>query len=177
MNLPRPTRPSRPGLPGVAQAPPAVRAARGMTLIEVMMATGILVFGMVAILAIILTAQRSHQRAVNETNAVLVANSVLSELRAIMDKGRLPETYSPDKPFEQLPQHRDYPDYRYAVGLKCLEAQRRNPKAPLLGEEYCVEVTVFWAQRGEAQSVTFQTVMFLRLPVAPGPGSRSTAPR
>ena len=164
MNLPCPTRLTCHGLPGVARARPPVRAGRGMTLIEVMIATGILVFGMVAILAIILTAQRSHQRAVNETNAVLVANSVLSELRAAMDKGRLPEAYSPDKPFEQLPQHRDYPDYRYAVSLKSLEAQRRNPKVPPLGEEYCVEVRVFWAQRGEAQSATFQTVMFLRRP-------------
>jgi type II secretory pathway pseudopilin PulG len=170
MNLSRPMRLTCPGLPGVARARPPVRAARGMTLIEVMIATGILVFGMVAILAIILTAQRSHQRAVHETNAVLVANSVLSELRAMMDKGNLPETYPPDKPFEQLPQHRDYPDYRYAVSLKKLEAQRRNPNAPLLGDEYYVEVTVFWAQRGEAQSATFQTAMFLQRPVTPGSG-------
>jgi type II secretory pathway pseudopilin PulG len=157
MAIPSPTRLAFPRTPGLP-----VRAARGMTLLEVMIATGILVFGMVAILAIILTAQRSHQRAVHETNAVQVANSILSELRAQMDRGQLPEAYSPDRPFEQLPRHRDYPDYRYAVTLKKLEPQRRNPKAPPLGEEYYVEVKVFWSQRGEAQLATFQTVMFLR---------------
>jgi type II secretory pathway pseudopilin PulG len=152
-------------LPRLAGAAPA-RAPRGMTLVEVMIATGILVFGMVAILAIILTAQRSHQRAVHETNAVQVANSVLAEWRVALNQGQTLQVCAPDRPFDQLLTLSDYPDYRYAVTAKKLEAQRYNAKAPPLGEEYFVEVTVFWSQRGEAQSALFQTVMFAR--VKPG---------
>jgi Tfp pilus assembly protein PilV len=138
------------------------RGGRGMTLVEVMMATAVLVFGMVAILAIILTAQRAHQRAVNETNAVLVANSVLSEWRASMDRGNPPTPTPPNSTYAQLPIHKDYPDYRYAVSAKEINAQRRPANAPALGQEYLVEVTVYWAQRGEQRSMSFQTVMFQR---------------
>jgi hypothetical protein len=31
-----------------------------------------------------------------------------------------------------------------------------------MGEEYYVEVKVYWSQRGDAQSATFATVMLLR---------------
>lgn len=134
----------------------------GMTLIEVMIASGILLFGMIAILAALATAQRAHVRAIHESNAVQVAHSVLAEWRAGLARGQLPAATLPNTPYEQLPEHRDYPGYRYAVNVVKLDA-RRPGGAPPLGEEYYVEVQVFWQQGGDDRSASFPTVMLRHL--------------
>jgi type II secretory pathway pseudopilin PulG len=133
-----------------------------MTLVEVLVATGILVFGMAALMAVIATAQRTHRRAVSETVAVQVAQSVLARWRGAMAKGQLPDPTPPNTPFENLPPDRDYPGYRCAVQIQKIEPRRTGKSAEPLGEEYYVEVKVSWAMGGDEHSAVFRTVMLLR---------------
>jgi type II secretory pathway pseudopilin PulG len=141
---------------------------RGMTLLEVLIATAILVFGVVAVLGVIMSAQRTHQRAIDETIAVQVAQSLIAEWRSLMDKGGgpdggLPASTDPKTPFENLKGHQDYPDYHYAVKYTEIGApgKAKSGKAPL-GREYVVEVHVFWKRQGGPRSVVFRTIMLLR---------------
>jgi len=136
-----------------------------MTLLEVLIATAILVFGVVAVLGVVMSAQRTHQRAIDETVAVQVAQSILAEWRMLMDKGAgLPQSTDPKKvTFEQMNSHADYLDYRYVVKYD----QVKKPKKlkggePPLGIEYTVEVHVFWMRQGGPRSVVFRTVMLYR---------------
>lgn len=140
---------------------PGARCARGMTLIEVLIASAILAFGMAGVLAALSTAFRSHKRALDETNAALVGASVMADLRGIFASGLVPYAIAENaaKP------HADFPDYRYAVKLADLSAKRGIKGGPKLGQEFYVEVRVYWTDRGDAgKSSTFQTVMFLRNP-------------
>src|SRR3990172_3539485 len=81
------------------------RCQRGMTLVEVLVAGAILVFGMVGVLAVLGAASRSHKRAIDETLATFVATSVLSEMRAKFAVGVPLKT-------TQQEEHPDYPGYR-----------------------------------------------------------------
>lgn len=142
-----------------------------MTLIEVLIATAILVFGVVSVLAVIMSAQRTHQRATDETIAVQVAQSIMAEWRELLDKGgykdgSLPPSTDPKLPFNQLKGHVDYPDYHYAV--KYTEFNAAGPRGPggkddiPIGREYRVEVHVFWLRQGGTRSVVFHTIILHR---------------
>lgn len=148
---------------GLLPHPPLRR--RGMTLLEVLIATAILVFGVVAVIGVIMSAQTTHRRAIDETIAVQVAQSVLAEWRMLMDKGaaQLPASVDPKTPFEQLKAHEDYPDYRYAVKYREISppGKLKSGEEPL-GREYLVEVHVFWMRQGGPRSVVVHTIMLLR---------------
>jgi len=137
----------------------------GMTLLEVLIATAILVFGVVAILGVIMSAQRTHRRAIDETVAVQVAQSVMAEWRMVMDKGAdLPQSVDPKKmDFEDMSMHADYPEYRYAVKYTEVSPPGKLKSGEMpLGREYVVEVHVFWMRQGGPRSVVFHTVMLCR---------------
>lgn len=149
----------RPGMPVRTAAP-------GMTLLEVLIASAILVFGMVGILAMFNGAAKTHKRAIDETTASMVGTSVMSELRGLFARGIVPqETKKPTKKgwkIDHLPEHRDYPGYHYAVRIVDLNPKRKFRDKAVFGKEYYAEVQVFWSDRGDNKSVTFQTVMFMR---------------
>ena len=136
------------------------RGNSGMTLIEVLIASAILVFGMVGILALFNAAARTHKRAVDETTATQVAMSVMSELRGDFAHSRVPPSTDKSVPAES----NDYPGYKYHVRIVDPEPKRTVKDTALMGKEYYVEVKVLWSDRGEDKSVLFQTVMFLRSP-------------
>jgi type II secretory pathway pseudopilin PulG len=140
----------------------------GMTLMEVLIATAILVFGVVAVLAVVMSAQRTHQRATDETIAVQVAQSIMAEWRELLDKGgfkdgSIPPSTDPKTPFDQLKGHVDYPDYHYAVKYAEIYPTRGSDKSSVpVGREYLVEVHVFWLRQGGTRSVVFRTIMLHR---------------
>ncbi len=144
-----------------------LRSQSGMTLIEVLIASAILVFGMVGIIAMFTAAARTHKRAVDETEASMVGSSVLAELRGLFSKGVIPNpTKVPPKKkdfdLDDFPAHKDFPRYHYAVRIKDLNPTRKLKDKAVFGKEYYVEVEVFWSSRGDNKSVKFQTVMFQR---------------
>jgi type II secretory pathway pseudopilin PulG len=138
----------------------------GMTLLEVLIATAILVFGVVAVLGVVMSAQSTHQRAIDETVAVQVAQSILAEWRMQMDRGLdLPVSMEDPKKmdFDDMMRHADYPDYRYVVRYTEISAPGKLKSGePPLGREYMVEVHVFWMRQGGPRSVSFHTVMLYR---------------
>lgn len=136
------------------------RNARGMTLLEVLIAGGILVFGMVGVLALFNAAARTHKRAVDETHAVQLGASVMSDLRALFEKGVLPNGTPPGVPQENA----DFPGYKYAVQIIDLQAKggRRVGIKDQPGQEFFVEVRVYFPSRGKELSIPFHTVMVLR---------------
>lgn len=136
------------------------RRARGMTLLEVLIAGGILVFGMVGVLALFNAAARTHKRAVDETHAVQLGASVMADLRALFEKGVLPSGTPPGVPQESP----DFPDYKYAVQIVDLQAKggRRVGIKDQPGQEFFVEVRVYFPSRGKELSIPFYTVMVLR---------------
>ncbi|MBI3828543.1 MAG: hypothetical protein HY291_03450 [Planctomycetes bacterium] len=133
--------------------------ARGMTLMEVLIATGILVFGLVSVMAALQTGLRTHARALHENNAALVGASVMAELRSIFARGTQPHGISELTPQESA----DFPGYKFAVAIKDISGAHGVRGGPDLGREFFVEVKVTWGDHPEERKwIVFNTVMFLR---------------
>ena len=145
--------------------PTLSRCPRGMTLLEVLIASAILVFGMVGILAMFNAAARTHSRAIRETNASMVGTSVMAELRGLFARGIVPDEIKPTKKnwkLTDLREHQDYPGYYYMTRIEDLNPKRSRRDKAVFGKDYFVEVHVYWDDRGDNKSVAFQTVMFMR---------------
>ena len=136
--------------------PGSRRGPRGMTLVEVMMAFAILITGLVGIFAILHAGLRSHKRAVNETEASILAASLMSELRADFSRARRP----PSDSATTWHQSADYPEYKYRTVIVPLEQARAGIDARAADREYFVRVEVRWAERGDNKSVSFDTIMY-----------------
>jgi len=132
-----------------------------MTLMEVLVATAILVFGMVSVLAALQAGLRAHKRARDETNAGFVAASVMAEMRGIFAMGRVPDAILESAPWES----KDFAGYIYWTKLTDLTPARGVRGGAVLGREFFVEVRVYWqARTDEKKWLVFNTVMLLREP-------------
>ncbi len=136
--------------------------AKGMTLIEVMLAFAILTAGLLSIFAMLQTGLKSHQRAIQETEAAFAAASILAELRSEFACGRVPSFGKND-----YRRCEDYPGYQYTAQIVPMQPKRLEPEWRELmrtaGElEYFVRVEVRWAERGDKKSLNIQTIMARR---------------
>lgn len=132
------------------------RHARGMTLIELMISFAILVFGLVSIFAMINAALRSHKRAMNETDAAIVAESVLADLRAGFQRGQIPRSDGKNF-FEPVSDFEGYSVNRTIVSLE----PKRKEVAALGGDrEFFVRVEVRWSSEGDNKSIFVDSIMF-----------------
>ncbi len=134
----------------------AARRTGGMTLVEVLMAIAILITGLVAIFGLLNAGFQSHKRAINETEAAIVASSVMAETRGQLARGSVPpsddkNTFNPSE---------DFPLYRVNRQVVSLEPARANAPQALTDREYFVRVEVRWSQQGENKSIVVQTIMF-----------------
>lgn len=134
----------------------ARRRHAGMTLVEVMMAFAILVAGLVGVFAMVNAGIRSHRRAIRETEASLVASSVMDELRAEFFRGRTARS-STRGVFTDAP---DYPGYKYCQTVIALESERKSTDPRAADREYFVRVEVRWGEQGENRSIVVDTIMY-----------------
>lgn len=138
--------------------PPARQGSRGMTLIEVMLSFAILITGLVSIFAILNAGFRTHKRAINETEASILADSILSDMRAEFSHGRIP-----NNDHGNFHESADYPAYRYSRTVISLEPSRRAAGQRSADREYFVRVDVRWSEQGDDKSIGVDTVMFCNL--------------
>ncbi|MCX7803622.1 MAG: hypothetical protein N3A38_00395 [Planctomycetota bacterium] len=132
-----------------------------MTLVEVLVALGILVVGMIGVLSLVTAAVRAQKRAVDEASAAELAETVMADLRAKFETGSLPLGGMGAAEIS----HPHYPGYRYTVRLIPTDENRpADPRArgQAPPKAYFVEVEVIWAERGEKRSAAFRTFMILR---------------
>ena len=156
------------------------RLPPGMTLMEVLIATGILVFGMVGIIAVFNTAIQSHIRAIDETTAGMVAGTVMADLRGLFARGIEPPAKPPKKDkrgnpaFEELAAYESDPQYRYAVSIVDLNPKRSLKDQAVFGKEYYVEVTVFWRSEGDNDGHSYSAGLSLAAAAGRAPGAELT---
>jgi len=142
--------------PGTRHSSHVTLCARGMTLVEVMMAFAVLVVGLVGILAILNAGFRAHKRAINETESSLVASSVASELRADFFRGHVPSSDVAGAWHDC----QDYPRYQYRKIIVPLEAKRAGIDERAADREFFVRVIVRWSESGEDKSISMDTIMY-----------------
>src|SRR5260221_10658538 len=88
---------------------------RGMTLIELLIAFAILMSGLVCIFALLLAGTSSHRRAMKETEATMIASSIMADLRADLARGAVPS--GDGTTFEEVKDHEGYKANRLIFSL------------------------------------------------------------
>jgi prepilin-type N-terminal cleavage/methylation domain-containing protein len=175
-----------------------MKRTRGFTLLEIIVALGVLAVGATAAFSLLVAAASAGRRAEHEVNAALIADSRIADLKADLSvdldlsdlptaaqvleerqaAGRLAATppLTPD-PATRYVEHDAtwdaYPDYTFDVALTPLPGP--VPDQPW---EYLVEVEVRWSEQGQRRSASFASVLVRGLTHAdnPQPGSRRRRP-
>lgn len=117
---------------------------QGFTLVELLIALGILVLGMTGIFAVYLSATQQHARAVDNTNVAVAATGMLETARKAVAQD---PTFDITKPKTgSVPGMRSY---SYTMSFKKLDAD---------GLRVLIELELTWKRRGEPQVHVFRTV-------------------
>jgi len=116
----------------------------GFTLMEILIALGIFVIAASSIMSLFMVAASTHKRAIDNTRAGMLAESLLSELQADVKSGQVLRSIKGKKT-------RDYPGLTYDI-----LAQRVNPD-----DRYEAKVTIIirWKREGKDRSQSFVTVI------------------
>lgn len=150
----------------------------GFTLLEIMVALGVLAIGATAAFALLVAAASAGRRAEHHVNAALLADTVIDDLKAdvtldldltdlplatevvaeLQSRGELP----PDAPTPALETRyvrRDavspsYPDYKYDVAITPIAGP--VPDQPW---EFLIEVEVRWSDQGQRRSALFSAIL------------------
>jgi len=133
------------------------RRRAGMTLVEVLLAFAILIAGLVSVFAMFNGGFRTHKRAVNETDATLIATSLIAETRAELGIGRQPSS----DPANVFTKYAPNPIYEYNRNVQLLQREREGMLPGAAGLEYLIRVEVRWSDRGDNKSIRVETIGFL----------------
>ena len=131
------------------------------TLIEILLAIGILAIGITSVMFLFAMGARSHRRAVDRTRAALLADAVVNQIRADLAVS-MPERYTvnADKTIESIVDvtHADYPEFTYTVIFNKL-----YPSGDPQGAFYKVRVIIRWGdpslERTERNSEVYETIL------------------
>jgi uncharacterized protein (TIGR02598 family) len=130
------------------------RGRKGFTIVELLIAVGILAIGMVALLGLVSVGLRSQRMAQQATDMTAIATSKITDLRHELDKQNASAKSVCTGSYQQ---HDDFPAYWYKVDAVELDKY---------GREVYVRVSVHAGRppphRGDADSEVFETIVLRR---------------
>lgn len=127
-------------------------ATRGMTLLEVVLALGILAIGMASVLSLLSFGAALSTQAERRAGAAAVLGAVLPSLEERLFPLEADGTVGEPAVFEDRPVP-GHPGYTHSV-----RAQRIEPAAPGLPELWRVDVAIHWRGAGGRRDLDFTTV-------------------
>ncbi len=127
----------------------------GFTLLEVVLAMGVLVMGMSILLSLLTFGAALTKGAALRSRAATVIEAVVADLEESLFP--LAEDGSVGEPPERLAS-------RPVPGLKGVLYKARTRPNPLDPYEYVVEVEVSWSAEGQRRKKTFQTLLLREVP-------------
>jgi Tfp pilus assembly protein PilV len=128
----------------------AITGKSGLTLLEIIVALAIMIIGIASVFALFAAATAIHKRAVDQTNAAIIAQKVLSELDRRLTTGV--DVTELQKTGAALP---EFPNYTYDLRLAPLDKTQ---------DEFYVDLIVCWKTKGRARELKFSTICIRSLP-------------
>lgn len=127
----------------------------GFTLVEVLVAMGVLMIGLTSALALIAAAASTHKKSIDQTNAAFIAEAVVASVeQRLHNVNKLDELMAADQ------QIAGYPLYRYSVFVHPLNQDQ---------SEVLVAVSVYWDSGGRKLAKTYQTILLREIPALDQP--------
>lgn len=118
---------------------------QGFSLLEVVVALGVLTLGIASAISLYAAATAAHKRALNRMHAAAMAEYAFADLESALARGADPLALQETPPFEAL--RRDFPGYD-------LELQFLVPETG--GDLLLAELTIHWMQRGQPHAELFR---------------------
>ena len=135
----------------------------GFTLLEILIALGVLAVGITAVLGLLAAAISSGKRAQDQLNSALLAESIIADvehdLDLSFDHSELDSLDSGDSdPFRTRvlvaeQESSTYPGYRFRALITPLSGPQDMP------DEFLLEVRVGWSERGQWREITYPAVV------------------
>ena len=127
----------------------------GFSLIEVVVALGILSLGISSAIALFAAATAAHRKAIHRSHAATLAEWAIADVESALIRGAGPDDINGAPPSESIA--RDFPGYELTVAVA--------PVAGALGEdEAVIRVEVSWKNRGKAEVLEFSQIVTRRAP-------------
>jgi prepilin-type N-terminal cleavage/methylation domain-containing protein len=152
------------------------RIRRGFSLLEVIVALGVLAVGATAAFSLLVAAAAAGRRAEHNVNAALIAETILNDVQGELNESFRLDDHPLASGAEPLPNSRpdpdrpppadetrylarnagwsDYPGYTYDIAITPIPGP--VPDDPW---QFLVQVEVRWANRGKRRSAVFSTVL------------------
>ncbi|MBI1852650.1 MAG: prepilin-type N-terminal cleavage/methylation domain-containing protein [Planctomycetes bacterium] len=125
------------------------RGDRGFTLIEMVVALGVLLVGMVSVLALFTTAISLHKEAIDQTESSLIAEQVMTRIRGQVDAGRDPKAVAQAFADWKDP---DHPNYRVTAELADVHNAAAEP-------EWLLSIHVRFQKGNRERQETYRTIL------------------
>jgi type II secretory pathway pseudopilin PulG len=152
------------------------RKQQGFTIIEILLAIGVLMVGSVGALGLFVIASDSHRRAVDSADAALAAEGLASDLESVCcrtnqrlldDQDRqLVTVLDAGEPFKRTDQQcANYPQFYYDFRLERLDQLDQNGQVTRQTDdptELLATLTLKHTKGTDSKHYTFQTIFLLR---------------
>ncbi|MFN0057174.1 MAG: prepilin-type N-terminal cleavage/methylation domain-containing protein [Planctomycetota bacterium] len=136
---------------------------QGFTLIEILVALGILAIGATSALALFAAASAAHKRAIDRTNAANIAEQAFADVESALANGRTGEELNLAPPFADIASN--WPGYQAQLEIYALSK-----------DELLVRVLVYWQYRGQERREVFEQIL-LRGASDAGSGTSADRPQ
>ena len=133
------------GGPGALKKNFFSHTSKGFSLLEVLVALGVLMIGLSSVFALMAAATATHKKSIDETNSAFVAQGVIADVAGKLSLAKKLEDL-------QVKGQRmvGYPFYSYDVYLEPVDQE---------GFEILVAVSIYWDQGGKKHAKTYQTIL------------------
>ncbi|MEZ5962745.1 MAG: hypothetical protein R3F56_02750 [Planctomycetota bacterium] len=141
----------------------AASTSAGFTIVELLVAMGILLFGTVSLLGVLGVGVSTHRSAEQHNQAVQLAQRVLQRLEEdVVPKALLAAAAEgPEAEFKLAPVDSTPQDVAFVPGLRYRVEFVQDPERPTVA---LATVRVLWLEQGEAQAVEFQRILVSHVP-------------
>ncbi len=136
---------------------------RGFTIVELLVAMGILMFGTVSLLGVLGVGVATHRSAEQHNTAVQLAQRVLQRLEEdVVPRALLVAAAAgPDAEFKLAAVDSTPQDVAGCPGMRYRVEFTQDPEQPTLA---LAKVMVIWLEQGDAQAVAFQRILVSHVP-------------
>ena len=122
----------------------------GFSLLEIIVALGILAFGIASAIALFAAATAAHKRAIDRTHAAAIAEQAFADIESALARGVDPEAIVESPPLSEI--QRNFPGYDVTVAFFAVDGSTAE-------DELLIEVTVNWKFRGSDRAEVFRQLI------------------